>query len=213
MDSDDDMARETMAREIDALRERGADALAELFSQYRDKLERMVHFRLDKRLYGRVDTVDVLQEAYMKAAQQIDNYLVNASAPVHVWLRQITAETLADTYRRHIGAQRRDVSREIGARRGGLPHATSFSIAAQLIGNITSPSRAAMRDELLNELRTALEGMDEIDREVLALRHFEELSNNEVAEILGLQKSAASNRYIRALSRLKDVLAKSNLMN
>jgi RNA polymerase sigma-70 factor (ECF subfamily) len=193
--------------ELGRLRTEGDQAVAALFSQYQERLRRMVSYRLDRRLYGRVDAADVLQEAYLESARRIQDYLDRPTVPFFVWLRQITSQVLIDTHRRHL-AKMRDPQQEVRMHRGGNLHATSHSLAAQLVGNLTSPSRAAIREELLIQVREALEGMDELDREVLALRHFEELSNNEVAEILGLQKAAASNRYVRALKRLRSILAK-----
>jgi RNA polymerase sigma-70 factor (ECF subfamily) len=193
-----------MADELEILKSGDADAIAEVFSRHRDKLQRMVRFRLDRRLYGRVDTADVLQDVWLETSRRIDDYTSNPAVPFFVWVRQIAYQTIIDLHRRHLGAQKRNVSQEVSIAKSNCD--TSVSIAAQLAGNLTSPSNVAMRGERLARLREALDSMDEIDREVLALRHFEELSNNEVAEILGIQKTAASNRYVRALKRLKQVL-------
>ena len=119
----------------------------------------------------------------------------------------VTGQRLMRVHRQHLGAASRDAGREISLYRGALPEASSVSLAAQLLGRLTSPSLAAARAEMQVRLQDALNGMDPIDREVLTLRHFEELSNSETALVLGIQKSAASNRYIRALKRLKDILA------
>jgi RNA polymerase sigma-70 factor (ECF subfamily) len=198
--------------EVERLRAGGDEAVAELFSRYEERLHKMVSYRLDRRLYGRVDAGDVLQEAYLEAARRADDYLARPSVPFFVWLRQIASQVLIDTHRRHL-AKMRDAKQEVRMHRGAYLQANSFSLAAQLVGNLTSPSRAAIREEMLIQVRAALDGMDELDREVLALRHFEELSNNEVAEILGLQKAAASNRYVRALKRLRVVLEKLSLFD
>jgi RNA polymerase sigma-70 factor (ECF subfamily) len=194
--------------EIELLRSGGSDQFAEVFSRYEDRLQRMIRFRLDRRLYGRVDSADVLQEVWLDASKRVTEYVANPVVPVFIWLRQIAWQTIIDLHRRHLGAQKRSVANEValGAGGGSNQEDTSLSIAARLAGDLTSPSQAAMRDERMLQLRQALAEMDEIDREVLALRHFEELGNNEVAEILGIQKTAASNRYIRALKRLKEVL-------
>ena len=191
--------------ELELLSSGNADSVAEVFSRYQEKLQRMVRFRLDRRLYGRVDTGDVLQDVWLDASRRMEDYTSHPAVPFFVWLRQLAYQIIIDLHRRHLGAKKRNVSQEVslGRQRGDQ---TSVSMAARLVGDLTSPSQAAMREERLGQLRQALEGMDEIDREVLALRHFEELGNNEVAEILGLQKTAASNRYIRALKRLKQVL-------
>ncbi|NOX53218.1 MAG: sigma-70 family RNA polymerase sigma factor [Planctomycetes bacterium] len=182
------------------------EALAELFSQHRERLWRMVHFRLDRRLHGRVDADDVLQEAYLDALQRLPHYLQQRNMSFFVWLRCIVGQTLVDIHRKHLGAQMRAADREIPIH-NALSNTTSVSLAAQLLGHLTSPSQAAMRHELARQLEEALEKMNPIDREVLALRHFEELTNSEVAEVLGIQQKAASIRYVRAVKRLKQILS------
>lgn len=184
------------------------NVLAELFSLHRDRLWRMVNFRIDRRMYGRVDPDDVLQEAYLDAATRVSHYLKNPEITFFVWLRQIATQTLIDIHRRHIGAQMRDATREVAMHRAGLPQATSLSLTAHLLGHLTSPSQAALRAEASVLLEKGLASMDTIDQEVLALRHFEELTNSEVSEVLGIQQKAASIRYVRAISRLKKVLEK-----
>lgn len=189
-------------------------ALAELFSHYRDRLCRMVTFRMDHRLHGRVDADDVLQEAYLSAVQRIDHFLSDASRSCFIWLRLIVSQTLVDIHRRHLGTQKRDPRREISIHGGWDSNSTSFSLSFHLLGHLTSPSHAALRAELSEQLDTALAAMNEIDREVLALRHFEELTNSETAQVLNITEQAASVRYVRALARLKDVMsALANSMN
>ena len=196
----------------DAIRERlrrgDTSALADEFSRQRERLWRMVHFRLDSKLAGRIDPDDVLQEAWIAAAQRVPHFLEQDDLSAFVWLRLIVGQTLVDLQRRHLGAKMRDAYREVSMNNPAFSQSTSISIAAQLLGNITSPSRAAIRDETAKQLEGAVEGMDPIDREVLALRHFEELTNSEVAQVLGIQQKAASIRYVRAVRRLKDVLGR-----
>jgi RNA polymerase sigma-70 factor (ECF subfamily) len=188
--------------------ERGdVQALAELFLQHRERLWRMVNFRMDRRLAGRVDPEDVLQEAYLAAAQRLAHCCTRSVASVFAWLRLVVQQTLVDVHRRHASVQMRDVEREMPVGGFSYSQTTSASLAAQLAGHITSPSRAAVRAELLDTVEQAMERMDPTDREVLALRHFEELTNAEVAEALGIQQKAASMRYVRALRRLKEILA------
>jgi RNA polymerase sigma-70 factor (ECF subfamily) len=146
-----------------------------------------------------------LQEAYIDALKRVDHYLEKPDMPFYGWLRLIVGQRLVEAHRQHLGAQRRTARHEISIH-GGVPGASSMSLAAQLVADLTSPSQAAQRNETFGRLEEALGRMDPIDREVLALRHFEELGNNEVAEILGIQKAAASKRYVRALARLKEVL-------
>lgn len=181
-------------------------ALGEAFAQHRERLWRMIRFRMDPRLLSRVDADDILQEAYLAAAQRLDHFRKkDEDSSLFLWLRQIAGQTLIDVHRRHIGAKMRDAGREVSLH-AKMPQATSISLAAQLLGRLTSPSQAALRDELSDQLEKALEQMEPIDQEVLALRHFEELTNREVAEVLGIQQKAASIRYVRAIARLKDVL-------
>ncbi len=183
-------------------------ALALLFDGYRDRLRRMIRLRLDRRLSGRVDTSDVLQDAYLDVRKRIGEYARDPAAmPFHLWLRLIAGQRLTDVHRHHLGAQMRDAGQEVSLHRGPFPQANSVSLAAQLLGKMTRASHAAIRAEHKLIVQEALNGMDPIDREVLALRHFEHLSNDETAQVLGLTKSAASNRYIRALKRLKEILS------
>jgi RNA polymerase sigma-70 factor (ECF subfamily) len=184
-----------------------AQALADLFARYRDRLRRMVKLRLDRRLQGRVDASDVLQEAYIDVSQRAAEYAANPTMPFFLWLRFLTGQRLLMVHRQHLGTKMRDAGQEVSLYRGALPQASSMSLAAQLLGRLTSPSLAAVRAEMQIKLQEALNSMDPLDREVLTLRHFEELSNNETAALLGIQKAAASNRYIRALKRLKEVLS------
>lgn len=177
-------------------------ALAELFDKHREKLRRMVHLRLDHRLGGRVSESDVLQEAYIDALKRIDHYFDKPDQPFFGWLRLIVGQRLADIHREHL-AQKRNASREVPMNAGGTD---SACLAACLLGNFSSPSNAANRNEVYGRLEQALNQMDPIDREVLALRHFEELSNTETATLLGILPAAASKRYVRALARLKVIL-------
>lgn len=182
-------------------------ALALLFDRFRERLWRTVNFRLDQRLHGRVDADDVLQEAYLNASQRIDHFHPGASCSAFVWLRLIVSQTLIDVHRRHLGAKKRDARRDVGIYGGWDAQSTSFSLSSLLLGHLTSPSHAALRQELSEQLETALSAMSDIDREVLALRHFEELTNREVAQVLDITEQAASVRYVRALARLKNILS------
>jgi RNA polymerase sigma-70 factor (ECF subfamily) len=194
----------------DALIRRAADgnqaALAELYSGYRKRLRQMVRLRLDRRLQGRVDPSDVLQEAYLDVAEQLPHYLKKPEMPFFLWLRLVAGQRLMRIHRQHLGAAMRDAGREVSLYRGAMPQASSVSLAAQLLGRITTASQAAIRAEIQVQLQQALNGMDAIDREIITLRHFEELSNAEAAQVLDLDPAAASKRYIRALKRLQSVL-------
>jgi RNA polymerase sigma-70 factor (ECF subfamily) len=158
-------------------------------------------------LQGRVDPSDIIQEAYLDAARRLLEYRNNPTMPFYLWLRLLACQRLVDEHRRHLGAAARDAGREISLHRGALPETTGAALAAHLLGRLTSPSQAAIRAERKIRLQEALNSLDPIDREALAQRHFEELSNGETAAVLGLDKSAASKRYARALIRLKEILA------
>ena len=188
---------------------RGGDtqALAELFARDRERLWRVVEFRLAEPLRGRLGPDDVLQEAFLAASQRLKHYAASPATSPFIWLRMIVNQTLIDLHRQHLGAQKRDAARDVSVDGAPYVQATSASVAIQLVGVFTSPSGAAARADMMGLVQAAIEQMDPIDREVLALRHFEELTNSEVAEALGIEQKAASIRYIRALRRLKDILA------
>lgn len=189
-----------------ALRSGGQQALAAEFTRQRERLLRMVQWRLDPRLAGRVDPDDILQEAFLDASARLPNYLAQPSVTPFLWLRGIVGQTMINVYRRHLGTDMRDADREQRRSFSPGPDATSMSIAALFVGQLTSPSQAAMRVELAASLERALDSMKPGDREILLMRHFEELTNQEAAETLGIEPKAASIRYIRAIARLKQTL-------
>ncbi|QDT26307.1 sigma-70 family RNA polymerase sigma factor [Gimesia panareensis] len=191
---------------LNRLQENPEGVLAEEYNRYRDRLWRIVNFRLDQRLLGRVDADDILQEAYLDAATRIEHYLNDPATTFFIWLRTVVGQTLIDVHRRHLGAQKRDVRREVKQKRRVFSASTSFQIADVLLGDLTSPSQAALKEELAKQLHEALESMNEIDREILVLRHFEELSNLEASEVLEIEPKTASMRYFRALTRLRSIL-------
>jgi RNA polymerase sigma-70 factor, ECF subfamily len=185
----------------------GDDAAWErLMGDHRARLRRMVALRLDRRLQGRVDPSDVIQEACIDAARRLAEYAKNPAMPFYLWLRFLAGQRLMEQHRRHLGAQARDAGREISLYRGAFPETTTADLATHFLGKLSTPSQAAIRIEQKIRLQEALNSLEPIDREILALRHFEQLSNGETAEVLGLDKSTASKRYARALVRLKDVL-------
>jgi RNA polymerase sigma-70 factor (ECF subfamily) len=179
---------------------------AELIRRYRSRLRRMVSFRIDSRLQGRVDPSDVVQDVFLEAWQHLGSYVSEPNIPFFLWLRAVAGHTLGDLHRQHLGARMRDARREVSLYQGSLPGATSAALAARLLGHLTRPSEAAVRAERKFQLQTALNAMDPIDREVLALRHFEQLTVSEVAAVLGIKEKAAGMRYTRALRRLKQIL-------
>jgi RNA polymerase sigma-70 factor (ECF subfamily) len=183
-----------------------AQCMQDLFTRYRQRLRRMVKLRLDPRVQGRVDPSDVVQEAYLEICQKLPDFVREPKLPFFLWLRLVTGQKLALMHRQHLGVQARDAGREVSLYRGALPEASSAALAAQLLGKLTSPSQAAVKAELKIRLQEALNSMDALDREVLTLRHFEHLTNAETALVLGIKETAACNRYLRALERLRQLL-------
>jgi RNA polymerase sigma-70 factor (ECF subfamily) len=200
------------SHELDLLRqagEGGSHCLQELFARYQNRLKRMVKLRLDPRVQGRIDPSDVVQEAYLESCQRLAEYLRNPRMPFFLWVRFLAGQQLALAHRQHLGVQARDAGREISLYREAMPGASSAALAARLLGRLTSPSQAAARAEVKVRVQEALNNMDAIDREVLTLRHFEQMSNAETALVLGIKETAASNRYFRALRRLRGILTSS----
>ena len=181
-------------------------ALEQLLPLYRDRLRQMIQFRLDPRLKSRLDSSDVLQDAFIEVLKRYPEYVREPKMSLFLWVRFIAKQKLLALHREHIDTQGRDMRREVSLFNGPLPGATSACLAAQLMGEVSSPSRASMRAEMKIQLQEALNSMDSMDREVLALRHFEHLDNVEVAEVLEISPSGASSRYIRALKRLRQIL-------
>ena len=182
------------------------DALAELFEVYRLRLRQMVKLRLNKAVLPRVAVSDVLQEAYVDLAQQLDNYAKDPKLPFLLWLRRITKQRLSKIHRAHLGQDKRDVARERRLDNHAEPGVSAILMANQLAGQFTSVSEKAIRNENESRMEAALNDLSETDREILALRHIEQLSNSEIAIELEIRESAATNRYVRAIRRLRDAL-------
>jgi RNA polymerase sigma-70 factor (ECF subfamily) len=183
-----------------------AESWRHLLEPHYARLRRMVAGRLDPRLQGRVDPSDVLQNAYLEATRQLKKYLDNATLPFFLWLRALVGSQLARTHRQHLGMQRRDAGREVPLHEPA-PNLSSAVLAQCLLGRGERPSEETVRAELRERLQSLLEQLSAADREVLALRHFEQLSIAETAAVLGISESAAGKRYVRALDRLRELLA------
>jgi len=180
-------------------------AFADLFQRYRQRLLQMLRLRLDQRLRGRVDPSDVLQEAFLDLAQELPGYVQKRLFPFFLWMRMVALQRLMRVHRQHLGTEKRDAARDT-SRPMGLPPASGASLADQLAGNFTSAGKIAVNNEIRSILRQAVDELEEIDREIIALRNYEELSNREVAELLQLTPDAARKRYVRALKRLQHEL-------
>jgi RNA polymerase sigma-70 factor (ECF subfamily) len=182
-------------------------ALAELFQRHRDRLRRMVELRMDARLQGKIDASDVLQDGFLDGAKRVESYLSDPRLPVFLWLRLVVSDRLAMVHRHHLGTKMRDVAQEVSLYRDPLPRASSAALASMLLGRLTTPSNAAIRAEQILQIQEAVNSLEPLDREVVALRHFEQLSRAETAVVLGITEEAGAKRYIRALKKLKTILA------
>ena len=192
---------------IERARAGDREALNALLSRHRERLRRMVEIRLDTRLQARLDASDVVQDAFVEVAERLDEYLRDPKLPLFLWLRLVVGERLMRLHRHHLGTQMRDAGREVSLYRGALPAVSSAALAAQLLGRHTSPTQAVLRAERILRVQEALNALEPMDREILSLRHFEELTAAEAAQVLGIEEAAAAKRYFRALKRLKAILA------
>jgi len=188
-----------------------ADAAAEqhLWERHREPLRRLIDLRMGRRLGRRIDASDVVQEVLLRASRRLPEYLRDPSLPFHLWLRRIARDQIVDAQRRHRGAARRGLDRERPLVASAFADRSSLDLAAQLRDPEPTPAAAALRIELRHRFREALDRLDEADREILVLRHFEHLSNAEAARLLGLSEAAAGMRHLRALRRLRAVLGES----
>jgi RNA polymerase sigma-70 factor (ECF subfamily) len=176
-----------------------------LFDRYKERLRRTVRLRLDRRLSGLVDSSGILKRVREEAARRGDELGVFGRPDPFLWLRQITGQVLTQLHQERLGP---DVRGDISLYRGALPEATSISLAAHLLGRGKGDDdRAAARAEQKLLLQEALNAMDPLDREVLTLRHCEQLSNDETATVLAISRSQASEAYIRALKRITLIMA------
>ncbi|MFN0006744.1 MAG: sigma-70 family RNA polymerase sigma factor [Planctomycetota bacterium] len=179
--------------------------LSEFFERERPRLVRMVGLRLDPSLRPRLDPADVVQESWLEIARRFPQWRENDSLPFHVWLRLVTGQTLAKAHRRHLAAHLRDALKEAPAA-ASRPNVSASSFADAFVASATTPTQAVQREELRARVLAALQELDEVDREIVALRHFEGLSNEEAAAELGIEPAAASKRFTRALLRLRPAL-------
>jgi RNA polymerase sigma-70 factor (ECF subfamily) len=192
---------------LDQARRGEAVAVDRLLAAHRDALRRMIDLRLDPAIARRVDASDVVQDVLLEASRRLSDYLRDPAMPFHLWLRHIARDHMIDAHRRHRQAQRRSLDREQPLVPAAFADRSSIELAAQLFDQEATPASAAIRHELERRLQTALASLDEDDRDIITMRHFEQLSNQEVAAELSLSEPAASMRYLRALRRLRAVLA------
>ncbi len=197
-------------RDVDELLKRAVtgdqDCWAVLQIRYEQRLRRMVALRLHLRLQGRVDPSDVVQDAYLSAWLDLDSYVRRPAMPFYFWLRGIAGNRLRELHRHHLGTRMRDARREVSLDHGARPDSTSVVLAEVLKGHLSRPGEALVLAETNDRVREALLSMDQVDREVLDLRHFKQLSPAETAQMLGIKEKAAGMRYVRALRRLREIM-------
>lgn len=190
---------------LDQARAGEAAAIEQLLACHRDPLRRVVDLRLDPALARRVDASDIVQEALVEANRRLPEYLRQPAMPFHLWLRHLAHDRLIDAHRRHREAARRSLDREQPLR-SAIHDESSAQLLAELIDPEQTPASAAIQQELQARLDAALGALDDGDREIILMRHHEQLSNQDVAAALGLTEAAASMRHLRALRRLKGAL-------
>lgn len=191
---------------LDAAKSGDSAAVNQLLERHRQAVRRVVELRLDRKVQQRVDVSDVVQDVMIEAVGRLDKFLDTRPMAFHLWLRQIAWDRMIDTYRRHRVSAKRNLDREqqLGP---ANPDASSVDLAGQLCDPAITPAAAAIQAELARSIESAIELLDETDREIVLMRHYEHLSNQEVAEVLGLNPPAASMRYLRAVRRLREVLS------
>jgi RNA polymerase sigma-70 factor (ECF subfamily) len=194
---------------LDRVERSDPDAAERLWERHREPLRRMIRARLGQDLGRRVDASDVVQDVLIKASLRLRDYIRDQSLPFHVWLRQLAHDQLIDQHRRHRLAARRSLDRERPIAAGAFADRSSLELAAMLRDPGPTPAAEALRHELRTRFRAALQRLDPADREVVMLRHFDGLSNGDVARTLGLTDAAAGMRYLRALRRLRTLLGES----
>jgi RNA polymerase sigma-70 factor (ECF subfamily) len=191
---------------LDRAKQGEAGAVERLLDVHREPLRRMIGLRLDPALAGRVDASDVVQEVMLEVSQRLADYLRNPAMPFHLWVRHIAKDHMIDAHRRHRQAKRRSLDREQPLVPAGLADQSSLDLAGQFLDREMTPASAAVRHELQKRMEQAVAGLEEDDREIILMRHYEQLSNQEVAAVLGLSEAAASMRHLRAVRKLRAVL-------
>lgn len=181
-------------------------AVNQLLERHRAPIRRLVELRLDRKVQRRVDVSDVVQEVMVEASGRLDRYLDDPAMAFHLWIRQIAWDHIIDTYRRHRVSAKRNMDREQPLASGGAPDESSVDLALQLSDPQQTPAAIATQREIAEQVEAAVHRLDDNDREVILMRHYEHLSNLEIAEVLGLNAPAASMRYLRAVRRLRELL-------
>jgi len=184
-----------------------ADAVNRLMERHRDSLRRMVQLRLDQKIQRRIDVSDVVQDVLIEANRRLQDYLQTANGmPFHLWLRQIAQDRIIDAHRRHRASIKRSVDRERPLAVPAAGDHSTIELAAQLCDRQLTPAAAATQHEQAQLVEAAIAKLPDQDCEIIIMRHYEQLSNQEIAQSLGLTEPAASMRYLRAIRRLKELM-------
>lgn len=188
---------------------RGGDpaAINGLLDRHRDSLKRMIAMRLDQKIMRRIDVSDVVQDVLVEVNRRLQDYLANPVMAFHLWVRQIAKDRIIDAHRRHRVSGKRSVDREQPLAQAATPDQSTIELAAHLRDPELTPAAAAVQHELALHIQAAIELLDERDRDIILMRHYEQLSNQEIAIALDITEPAASMRYLRALQRLRGKLA------
>jgi len=194
---------------LDQIRGGDAEAIERLLARHREPVRRMIGLRLDPAIVQRVDASDVVQEVLIEASKRLQEYIRDPRMPFHLWIRHIARDHIIDAHRRHRQAQKRGVNREQPLAPKGWPDHSSLELAGQLVDQELTPASEAIRRELERRLHSSLQELPDDDREIIFMRHFEQLSNQETAAELKVTEAAASMRYLRAVRRLRDLLSKT----
>jgi len=192
---------------LDGIRRGEARAAEELLARHREPVRRMIDLRLDPAIVQRVDASDIVQDVLLEASRRVEDYLKKPGMPFQLWLRHIAKDHIIDAHRKHHQAKKRGVNREEPMVRRGWADQSSLDLASRLLDQELTPASAAIQQELQRRLQAALKELNDDDREVILMRHFEQLPNQEVAAALDLTEAAASMRYLRALRRLREILS------
>lgn len=193
-----------------AARDGDADAVNRLLEKHRDPVRRLVEMRLDRKVRRRVDVSDVVQEVMIDANARLQKYLDNPAMAFHLWVRQIASDRIIDTYRRHRASAKRNMDREQSMTVPGRADQSTRELAAAILDPELTPAAAATHREIAQQIERVIDRLNDQDREVILMRHYEHLSNQEVAAVLGLTSPAASMRYLRAIRRMRDLIDTSD---
>lgn len=183
-----------------------ADAVNRLMDRHRDSIRRMIQMRLDNKIQRRVDVSDVVQDVLVEANRRLQTYLENPQMSFHLWLRQIAKDRIIDAHRRHRGSAKRSVDREKPLAVQAADDHSTMQLLDQLRDPELTPAAAATQQEMARAVERSISELGDQDAEIIIMRHYEQLSNQEIAQALGLTEPAASMRYLRAVRRLREML-------